>query len=118
MTNPTPHQCLALYSQGLTMKEVAKRLGTSTSTVFKRLKKAPTKDNYHIDLVRQTVLGLKKGEVCYCFNEEQLRDIKNGFEYFTVEIEQSVYVLTPIKIGYYKMRKWLKERKGKEDENK
>ena len=97
MTNPTPHQCLALYSQGLTMKEVASILNTSISAVNRRLKKAPITTNYHSMLVRQCALDLRQGNKCYCFNMEQVEDIKrlyadfiyypNGVGY-TLEVEE------------------------------
>jgi transcriptional regulator with XRE-family HTH domain len=69
------HLCAKLYAKGLTMKQVADRTNLSKAFVQRALQQVSV-DTYYRQLISQCVKDLRSGIVCYCFTDEQLKDIK------------------------------------------
>jgi IS30 family transposase len=97
MNNLTPTNCARLYSNGLTMREIAHILNTSISSVNRCLKKSPVifSEDYYRSLVNQSVRSLKDGEVCYCFTEEQVYAIYQRYPAFECIPNSVGYTLRP-----------------------
>jgi IS30 family transposase len=110
MTDST-ERCLKLYDKGYTIKQVADTIGRSSSYVHRRIVKHSNRQrNYYNELVWQAAYSLKRGEVCYCFTESQLNDIRRRFPHFTAEPNEVDYTLIPPARGFYAMKDWLANR--------
>lgn len=107
MTNRTA-RCLKLYDKGYTIKQIANTIGRSSMYVHRRIAKHSSRQrNYYNELIWQTCYELKRGEVCYCFTDSQLKDIRSRFPHFTAESNGVGYTLIPPARGFYAMKDWL-----------
>ena len=96
-----------LYSNGMTMKEVAKRVNRSVTYVKQVIDSLSWVDDNFIKLVKQCVLDLKNGNICYCFTTDHIQAIKKRFPYFEPKDNGVGYTLTPPANNYFKMKETM-----------